>query len=118
MAQSFAERIRHGSIHVKVSIRPIARARIAKLESSRERNESHERRNTLRAYESLEGHMELDARRTGSGEPLGKEGDEAQIEQLVKELKSEDEVIRARAADQVGMLGEKAASWLQNWAEC
>ena len=44
------------------------------------------------------------------GEPgqenLSAAGDEAQIEQLVKELKSEDEVIRARAADQVGMLGE------------
>lgn len=47
------------------------------------------------------------------GEPgqenLSAAGDEAQIGHLVKELKSEDEVIRARAADQVGMLGEKAA---------
>ena len=36
--------------------------------------------------------------------------DEAAIEPLAEELKSEDEVIRAKAADQVGMLGEKAAS--------
>ncbi|MCI1773298.1 MAG: HEAT repeat domain-containing protein [Paenibacillus lautus] len=48
------------------------------------------------------------------GEPgqenLSATGEEAAIEPLAEELKSEDEVIRAKAADQVGMLGEKAAS--------
>ncbi|MGG4106337.1 HEAT repeat domain-containing protein [Paenibacillus lautus] len=37
-------------------------------------------------------------------------GDKAQIEQLAEDLKSEDESVRARAADQAGLLGEKAAS--------
>ncbi|VTR34735.1 HEAT repeat [Actinobacillus pleuropneumoniae] len=48
------------------------------------------------------------------GEPgqenLSATGEEAAIEPLAEELKSEDEVIRAKAADQVGMLREKAAS--------
>lgn len=48
------------------------------------------------------------------GEPgqenLSATEDEVPIGPLAEELKSEDEVIRARAADQVGMLGEKAAS--------